>query len=134
MTETVQPGLTEDLASPPYQCGRLMAVLASLQHAALRDVGADVIQRYYAAASSTPALVFGRLVRTAQFHLGKVKQEAPGRAWWYEDRIADICTRIGKSMPATLTLEEQSLFALGYYQQLAVMRTPKENDTKEGEK
>ena len=134
MTETVQPGLTEDLPSPPYQCGRLMAVLASLQHAALGDVGADVIQRYYAAASSTPALVFGRLVRTAQFHLGKVKQDAPGLAWWYEDRIADICTRIGKSMPATLTLEEQGLFALGYYQQLAALRAPKENDTKGGDK
>jgi CRISPR-associated protein Csd1 len=134
MTETVQPGLTEDVSSPPYQCGRLMAVLASLQHAALGEVGADVIQRYYAAASTTPALVFGRLVRTAQFHLGKVKQKTPGLAWWYEDRIADICTRIGKSMPATLTLEEQGLFALGYYQQLAVMRTPKENDTKEGDK
>jgi len=63
-----------------------------------------------------------------------VKQKTPGLAWWYEDRIADICTRIGKSMPATLTLEEQGLFALGYYQQLAVMRTPKENDTKEGDK
>jgi CRISPR-associated protein Csd1 len=111
-----------------------MAVLAALQRAALGDVGADVIQRYYAAASTTPALVFGRLVRTAQFHLGKVKQEGPGLAWWYEERIAGVCTRIGKSMPATLTLEEQSMFALGYYQQLAALRTPKENEAKEGEK
>ena len=31
MTETVQPELTEDLVSPAYQCGRLMAVLAGLQ-------------------------------------------------------------------------------------------------------
>jgi CRISPR-associated protein Csd1 len=134
MPETIQPGLTESLASPAYQCGRLMAVLAALQRAALGDVGADVIQRYYAAASTTPALVFGRLVRTAQFHLGKVKQEGPGLAWWYEERIAGVCTRIGKSMPATLTLEEQSMFALGYYQQLAALRTPKENEAKEGEK
>jgi CRISPR-associated protein Csd1 len=133
MTETVEPGLREDLASPAYQYGRLMAVLAGVQRAALGDVGADVIQRYYAAASSTPALVFGRLVRTAQFHLGKVKQEKPGLAWWYEERIADICTRIGTSMPATLTLEEQGLFALGYYQQLAAMRAPKENEKQEGE-
>lgn len=137
MPETIQPSLTEDLASPAYQCGRLMAVLAAVQHKALGDVGADVIQRYYAAASSTPALVFGRLVRTAQFHLGKVKQEAPGLAWWYEERIADVCTRIGKAMPATLTLEEQGMFALGYYQQLAALRAPKEskdNNAKEGEK
>ncbi|HSW49322.1 MAG TPA: type I-C CRISPR-associated protein Cas8c/Csd1, partial [Bryobacteraceae bacterium] len=131
MTETVQPELTEDLTSPAYQCGRLMAVLAGVQHAALGEVGADVIQRYYAAASTTPALVFGRLVRGAQFHLGKLP---PGLAWWYEDRIAEICRRIGTSMPATLTLEEQGLFALGYYQQLAAQRAPKENNKKEGEK
>jgi CRISPR-associated protein Csd1 len=131
MTETVQPELTGDLVSPAYQCGRLMAVLAGVQHAALGEVGADVIQRYYAAASTTPALVFGRLVRGAQFHLGKLN---PGLAWWYEDRIAEICGRIGTSMPATLTLEEQGLFALGYYQQLAAQRSPKENNKTEGEK
>lgn len=131
MMETVQPELTEGLVSPAYQCGRLMAVLASVQRAALVDVGADVIQRYYAAASSTPALVFGRLVRGAQFHLGKLR---PGLAWWYEERIADICGRIGTSMPAILTLEEQGLFALGYYQQLAAQRAPKENGKAEGEK
>ncbi len=34
-----------------------MAVLAELQKAALKDVGAGVVQRYYAAASTTPALV-----------------------------------------------------------------------------
>ena len=123
MTETIQPGLNENLASPAYQCGRLMAVLADLQQAALVDVGAGIIQRYYAAASATPALVFGRLIRGAQFHLDKLDR---GLARWYEDRIADICTRIGSSMPATLTLEEQGLFALGYYQQLAVLRKPKD--------
>ena len=134
MTETVQPELAEDLLSPAYQCGRLMAVLAGVQHAALGEVGADVIQRYYAAACTTPALVFGRLVRGAQFHLGKVKQDAPRLAWWYENRIAEICGRIGTSMPKTLTLEEQGLFALGYYQQLAAQRSPKENNKTEGEK
>jgi CRISPR-associated protein Csd1 len=131
MTETVKPELTEGLVSPVYQCGRLLAVLAGVQHAALGDVGADVIQRYYAAASSTPALVFGRLVRGAQFHLGKLN---PGLAWWYENKIAEICGRIGTSIPATLTLEEQGLFALGYYQQLAAQRSPKENNETEGEK
>ena len=30
-------------------------------------------------------------------------------------------TQLGDSLPATLTLEEQSLFALGYYQQQATI-------------
>jgi CRISPR-associated protein Csd1 len=134
MTETVRPELTEDLVSTAYQCGRLMAVLAGLQETALPDVKANIIQRYYAAASSTPHLVLGRLVRGAQFHLGKVKQDAPRLAWWYENRIAEICGRIGTSVPKTLTLEEQGLFALGYYQQLAALRARKENNKEEGEK
>jgi CRISPR-associated protein Csd1 len=126
MAEAIQPELNKDLGDPAYQCGRLMAVLAAVQREALGDVGADVIQRYYAAASATPALVFGRLIRLAQFHLAKVKQDKPGLGWWYEDLVADISKRIGREMPATLTLEQQTMFALGYYHQLAELRAPRQ--------
>ncbi len=109
--------------SPAYHCGRLMAVLANLQRAALGDVGAGVVQRFYAAASATPALILGRIVRTSQFHIDKVRADSPGLAVWYENQIAEIMAAIGDAIPRTLTLEEQSLFALGYYQQLAHSRT-----------
>lgn len=128
------PSLNEDHPSPAYQCGRLLAVLARLQQRALGDVGAGVVERYYAAASSTPALVLGRLTRTSQFHLNKLD---PGLARWWDDRIAGIWSRLGDSVPQTLSLEEQSLFALGYYQQLADMRKRRENDNetaKEGQR
>ncbi len=116
MTADLYPFLNEQHPHPAYQCGRLMAAMAALQHAALGDVGAGIVQRYYAAASSTPALVLGRLVRTSQFHLNKLD---PGLAHWFEDRIAGIWGRIKDNPPRTLNLEEQSLFAMGYYQQLA---------------
>jgi CRISPR-associated protein Csd1 len=111
-----QPYLNPDHPNAAYHCGRLMAVLADLQRAALGDVSANVIQRYYAAASTTPGLVLGRLVRNAQFHKDKLE---PGLAHWYDQRLADIHTRLGDRPPTTLSLEEQSLFALGYYQQIA---------------
>lgn len=119
------PYLNEKHPSPAYQSGRLMALLAGLQRAALGDVGAGVVQRYYAAAGTTPALVFGRLTRLSQFHLAKLD---PGLAYWYESKIAGIWGHLRDALPATLSLEEQSLFALGYYQQLGEMRTkrPKE--------
>lgn len=124
------PMLNEDHPSKAYQCGRLMAVLARLQHAALGDVGAGVVQRYYAAASSTPALVLGRLVRTSQHHLAKLDR---GLAFWYEGVLADIHAKLGDGPPRTLDLEGQSLFALGYYQQIAHMRssTKKSDETDE---
>ena len=111
--------LNPDHPEPAYHCGRLLAVLASLQRAALGDVGAGVVQRYYAAASQTPGLILGRLVSNARNHLGKLK---PGLAWWYEERVADVMSRLGDRAPRILDLEGQGLFALGYYQQLAALR------------
>jgi CRISPR-associated protein Csd1 len=121
----LKPYLNDEHPSAAYHCGRLMAVLAGLQHAALGDVGAGVVQRYYAAASTTPALVLGRLTRTAQFHINKLDG---GLAYWYEGKLAGIWARLRDAVPRTLDLEDQSLFALGYYQQLADLRT-KKSDT-----
>jgi len=117
MPEDFKPEVNPNHPSPAYHCGRLMAVYADLQRAALPTVGAGVVQRYYAAASATPALILGRLARLSQAHLGKL--ESSGLARWYEQRLADIWSRIGDAVPRVLDLEEQSLFALGYYQELA---------------
>jgi CRISPR-associated protein Csd1 len=129
----LMPQLNPDHPSPAYQCGRLMAVLAEVQRAALGDVGANVIQRYYAAASTTPALVLGRMVRNAQFHLGKMEGDKPGLAVWFQQRLAEIHCKIGDNAPSTLTLEEQTLFALGFYQQTADRFNGKNKDTKQQE-
>ncbi len=111
--------LNPDHPAAAYHCGRLLAVLASLQRAALPDVGAGVVQRYYAAASQTPGLILGRLTSNARNHLGKLEG---GLAFWYENQIADVMSRIQDSAPRILDLEGQGLFALGYYQQLAALR------------
>ncbi|MEW6521267.1 MAG: type I-C CRISPR-associated protein Cas8c/Csd1 [Thermodesulfobacteriota bacterium] len=123
--------LNKEHPEPAYQCGRLLAMLASLQRAALGDVGAGVVQRYYVAASQTPGLTLGRLVANAKNHLGKLDG---GLAFWYEGQIADIMSRIENHIPATLDLEKQSLFALGYYHQIAANRAGKNNDTNENSK
>jgi CRISPR-associated protein Csd1 len=133
MEGQLKPEVNARLENTAYQCGRLMAVLGRLQTSALGDVGAGVVQRYYAAASTTPALVFGRLIRGAQFHLNKLGDQKRGLAIWYERQIGEICGMIGTSMPATLGLEAQSLFALGYYQQLAALWAGKEKGKKEDE-
>ena len=122
MAEQIKPSLEVGTTAPAYHCGRLMAILAALQKKALGDVGAGVVQRYYAAASTTPSLVLGRLIRTSQFHLGKLE---PGLANWYEGRIAEVMEKIGAEKPPVLDLDGQTLFALGYYHQLADLRRKK---------
>lgn len=120
--------LNKEHHEPAYQCGRLLAVLASLQRAALGDVGAGVVQRYYVAASQTPGLTFGRLLSNAKNHLNKLDS---GLTYWYEDQIAEIMSRIQDRIPSTLNLDQQSLFALGYYQQIAANRAGKNTTTNE---
>ena len=102
-----------------YQYGRVLALLADIQRAALGDVGAGLTQRYFSAASATPALVIGRLVRLAQTgHLPKLDPKLKN---WFEDRLAEawapLATESVQSTP--LSLEDQTLFALGYYHQRA---------------
>jgi CRISPR-associated protein Csd1 len=117
--------------SPAYHCGRLMYLLANVQEAQGDDINAGVVQRYYGAASSTPALVLGRLTRLSQHHLAKIARDKPGLAVRLEEEIASVWSALGKQPPRTLSLEEQSLFALGYYQQLAAsVATRKETAAK----
>jgi CRISPR-associated protein Csd1 len=115
----MQSSVDPNHPSPAYHCGRLMYLLANLQAAQGDDINAGVVQRYYGAASSTPALVLGRLTRLSQHHIAKISRDRPGLAFSLEKEIASVWAVLGKSPPKTLSLEEQSLFALGYYQQLA---------------
>ena len=121
---TMTPTYNPNHPAAAYHCGGLLALFANLQRAALGDVGAGVVQRFYAASSQTPGLVLGRLAANARNHLAKLE---PGLAWWYEERIAEIMSGLGDAAPRILDLEGQGLFALGYYQKLAQLRGGKKS-------
>jgi len=126
----MKPELNKEHPSAAYQSGRAMAVLAAIQQQALDSVKAGVIQRYYTSASTMPKLVIGRLIQLTQHHLDKIGKENKGLAIWYENQLSEIMSRIGSHMPSNLTLEEQTLFALGYYQQKAYMNSGKNAENK----
>lgn len=98
-----------------YHCGRLLAVLERVQYAALGKTNATIVDRYYGAASATPANVFGALLRGAQPHLSKLDDR---RKNGLRLHLSDVCSQIPR-FPKTLTLEQQALFSLGFYHQLA---------------
>jgi CRISPR-associated protein Csd1 len=117
-TATMTPELNPAERDPAYLCGQILAILAKIQQRALGDVGAGVVQRYYAAASATPGLVLGRLVRTAQVgHLPKIQEKGLQR--WFESQLSDVWSKLEQRPPVVLSLEGQTLFAMGYYHQLA---------------
>lgn len=104
-----------------YACGRLLAELESIQRAALGRINATITDRYYGAASSTPASVFGMLVGDAQSHLSKLRKTKPGAHSAVQERLEEIMSHLG-GYPKTLNMERQGLFALGYYHQRAENR------------
>ncbi len=96
-----------------YRLGRLFAALEKTQEDASPGLNATIRDRYYGAASSTPAAVFSTLLRLKNHHIGKLH---PGQAVNREKLIGDIMNGLDR-FPAHLPLPEQARFALGYYHQ-----------------
>lgn len=113
--------LTPNETRPAYLCGRLLATLDRIQQMALGTPNASIIDKYYGSASSAPASVFGTLIHGAQNHLGKLRRDKPGVHYRLEAELEEIAAPL-PSFPTTLTLEEQGLFALGFYHQRAAHR------------
>jgi len=103
---------------PAYLCGRLLAVLESIQRRAIPNANATITDRFFGTASAAPASVFGNLIRKSQAHLAKLRKEKAGTEWALQSKLEEILRPVS-SFPKTLTLEQQGLFGLGYYHQRA---------------
>lgn len=124
-----QPGMTPTKGEPPmsldtgntdpgYLLGRLFSSLENLQRAALgAQVNATIRDRFYGAASATPASIFPVLLRNAQNHLGKLRRDKAGLAVNLEKEIGQIIDALPPHFPRSLPIEEQGRFAIGYYHQ-----------------
>lgn len=110
-----------------YLLGRLLATIDILQANALGQVSATIVDRYFGSASSTPAAVFPTLIRRSQNHLGKLRRDKPGLAVVRERLVQDIVSALPR-FPSTLGLEDQGLFAIGFYQQRQDFFTKKEEN------
>ena len=116
--EEVPVSLDKESKSPGYRLGRLFAVLEAAQRSALGgQVNATIRDRYYGAASATPASVFPVLLRNTQNHLGKLRKDKPGLAVMLEKDIREIVDGLSDSFPRSLRIEDQGRFAIGYYHQ-----------------
>jgi CRISPR-associated protein Csd1 len=117
-------------ADPAYRLGRLFALLERIQSRAQPGINATIRDRYYGAASSTPAAVFPTLLRLKNAHLKKLSD---GEAVHYERQIGDVCGTVEQpalaDFPRQLDLHAQGLFALGYYQQRQSFFTRKDGDS-----
>jgi CRISPR-associated protein Csd1 len=114
--------LDPDNADAAYRMGRLFAVLEKIQEEANPGINATIRDRYYGAASSSPATVFPLLLKLAGHHIGKLDEK--GRRMLYrafsdhkpDDYIGQVLSQV-RDIPRQLRLPEQGRFALGYYHQ-----------------
>jgi CRISPR-associated protein Csd1 len=111
--------------NPGYQLGRLFAVLEKAQKDALGDINATIRDRYYGAASSTPAAVFPQLLRLKNHHLAKIGKEKEGKKRFIEDKIIEIIGHL-QAFPGHMSIQDQGAFALGYYHQTQDFYTKKD--------
>ncbi|WP_013630167.1 type I-C CRISPR-associated protein Cas8c/Csd1 [Rubinisphaera brasiliensis] len=125
LPKEVSVSLDPEYPDAAYHMGRLFAELEKSQEDALPGLNATIKDRFFGAASATPASVFPRLIRMNQHHLSKLEG---GSKHYHEKRIQEICQQIN-TFPSHLQLHQQGLFALGYYHQRADIFTKKEKPT-----
>lgn len=119
-------GLDRTNTNTGYRIGRLFAILEKIQEEASPGINATIRDRFYGAASATPITVFPQLLKLKNHHLVKLH---PGRKVNLEKEIQEIFDAI-KTFPSHLSLDQQSLFAIGYYHQRQDFFTKKDTDNK----
>jgi CRISPR-associated protein Csd1 len=123
----VPVSLDESRTDAPYLLGRLFAAYEKTQKDAQgENLNRTVKDSYLSAASATPASVFPRLFKLSQHHLAKLKADKPGLAVVREKLVGQIFAGL-TDFPTHLRLQEQGLFAIGYYHQTQDFYTPKSN-------
>jgi CRISPR-associated protein Csd1 len=104
--------MDESNTNVAYRLGRLFAVMEKLQQNAIGG-NKTIKDGYFASASTRPASVFARLFTLSNHHASKLGN----KSIWYEKMKGEIIAPLEGNIPKTFKLEEQGMFAIGYYQQ-----------------
>jgi CRISPR-associated protein Csd1 len=126
-TSEMSEGLDPTCVIPAYVCGRLMAEFENLQRSSSEsEVNSSILDRYFALASTYPAVAFPKIESLAQKHLRKLRRDKPSAAYAIDARLLELHSLLQPStsgaFPGKLGLDGQGLFALGYYHQKARSR------------
>ncbi len=119
--------LDKSNTNPGYLCGRLTAILETIQEKA--GNGDSIRTRYMSAASSTPASVFPAMLNLSVHHLEKL---TTGSRIYFENIKQEIIDLLPVSgFPSHLDINDQGRFFVGYYHQRADIFSKKEKSDTE---
>ncbi len=117
--------LDKESKNVAYRLGRLFAVLEEAQKDAVPQANTTIKDRYYGSASATPRVVFPQLLRLAQHHIQKGHF-----GMRYDKMIEEIMSGLSE-FPAHLALDDQGMFAIGYYHQRQAFYKKSSNEKEE---
>ncbi len=120
----VNMALNKESTNFAYRLGRLFAALEKAQKDAVPGANTTIKDRFYGSASATPRTVFPQLLRLTQHHIQKAEY---GRN---TDKMIEEIMQGIQEFPAHLSLDDQGLFAIGYYHQRQAFY-PKTTEKKE---
>lgn len=115
--EEISVALNMDSDCKPYVLGRMFSVLEQIQQKANPGINATIKDKYLASASATPGVVFPQLLRLQNAHMNKL---ADNQRVYFGKLLGETMGKLDiekNPFPAQLSLEEQGMFFLGYYQQ-----------------
>lgn len=112
----VKPRMDESNTNSGYLLGRLLAVLEDTQRLASGGVNASIKDKFYGAASATPAAVFPSMMDLFHKHARKAREARPG-AVVIREKLADSILAGLDQIPVHLVLADQGMFVLGYHHQ-----------------
>lgn len=126
----VPVALDTSRSEPAYVTGRLFALLEKIQQDSTEgDLNVTIKDRYFSSASATPGVAFPRLIRLSAHHLAKMET---GRKIYYEKQLGEVMNKLNR-FPTHFDLEDQGLFAVGYFHQRQDLFTSKAKKQTEGE-
>ena len=126
VNQELSVSLNPEHPNAAYQAGRLFAALERIQGIAQPGINSTIRERYYGAASSTPASVFPILLKLKNHHIAKF--DSAGMKVWAERMLTEIIGHLNV-FPRQFALQDQGLFAIGYYHQQQSFFTAKTNSS-----
>lgn len=123
--EVLTVALNPESKNVPYTLGRLFSVLEAIQDAANPNLNATIADKYFNAASATPAVIFPSLINLAKKHLRKLER---GQQIYFEKQLTEVLSILGETYPVRLNLPQQGSFQLGYYHQTQMRYTRKDKE------
>jgi CRISPR-associated protein Csd1 len=126
-SEVTTVALNEQSQNIPYVLGQLFAVLEMLQEKA--NGSSSIRERYFTSACANPKSVFPTLLNLSVHHSAKLDN-----AVFFEKLISQLISMLDSDnpFPASLSMDDQGRFIVGYYHRRQAFFTKKaSNDNEE---